>query len=306
MSKQTKGILLAAGGASLWGISGAAAQYLFSTTTISNTWLVSIRLLVAGVLLTLWSLLKFPHQVKQVISSRFNLKFLVLFAVLGMMNSQLTYFLAIKYSNAPTATVIQYLQPVFIILWLALANRQWPRRLDCISILIALVGTFFLATGGHLNQLALTPTALFWGIWCAVAAALYTLLPRPLLQKFDALIICGLAMLISGVLLLPWLVTTPLPHLSTWDWVLIAYIVIGGTMFAYTLFLQSIRYISPAATGILSAFEPLVATLLAVTLLGTRLTLAAVCGSLLILLTTFLQAIPFQQFKNFIHFPHLI
>ena len=198
MSKQTKGILLAASGASLWGISGAAAQYLFSTTTISNTWLVSIRLLVAGVLLTLWSLLKFPHQVKQVISSRFNLKFLVLFAVLGMMNSQLTYFLAIKYSNAPTTTVIQYLQPVFIILWLALANRQWPRRLDCISILIALVGTFFLATGGHLNQLALTPTALFWGIWCAVAAALYTLLPRPLLQKFDALIVCGLAMLISG------------------------------------------------------------------------------------------------------------
>lgn len=151
----------------------------------------------------------------------------------------------------------------------------------------------------------MTPTALFWGIWCAVAAALYTLLPRPLLQKFDALIVCGLAMLISGVLLLPWLVTTPLPYLSTWDWVLIAYIVIGGTMFAYTLFLQSIRYISPAATGILSAFEPLVATLLAVTLLGTRLTLAAVCGSLLILLTTFLQAIPFQKFKTFIHFPHL-
>lgn len=305
MSKQTKGILLAAGGASLWGISGAAAQYLFSTTTISNTWLVSIRLLVAGVLLTLWSLVKSPHQVKQVVSSRFNLKFLVLFAVLGMMNSQLTYFLAIKYSNAPTATVIQYLQPVFIILWLALANRQWPRRLDCISILIALVGTFFLATGGHLNQLALTPPALFWGIWCAVAAALYTLLPRPLLQKFDALIVCGLAMLISGVLLLPWLVTTPLPHLDVWDWTLIAYIVIGGTMFAYTLFLQSIRYISPAATGILSAFEPLVATLLAVTLLGTRLTLAAVCGSLLILLTTFLQAIPFRKFNTFIHFSHL-
>lgn len=125
MSKQTKGILLAASGASLWGISGAAAQYLFSTTTISNTWLVSIRLLVAGVLLTLWSLLKFPHQVKQVISSRFNLKFLVLFAVLGMMNSQLTYFLAIKYSNAPTATVIQYLQPVFIILWLASGPGGW-------------------------------------------------------------------------------------------------------------------------------------------------------------------------------------
>lgn len=304
MSRQSKGILLAAGGASLWGISGAAAQYLFSTTTISNTWLVGVRLLSAGILLTLWDLAKYPQELKKVVSNRTNLKSLFLFAILGMMNSQLTYFLAIKYSNAPTATVIQYLQPVFIIIWLAITNRHWPRRIDCISIVIALVGTFFLATGGHLNRLSLTPPALFWGLWCAVAAALYTLLPRPLLKQFDALVVCGLAMLISGLLLSPWLIATPLPHLTLWAWFLVAYIVIGGTMFAYTLFLQSIRYISPAVTGILSAFEPLVATLLSVTLLGTRLTWAAILGSLLILLTTFLQAIPFQRIKTFLHFPH--
>ena len=46
------------------------------------------------------------------------------------------------------------------------------------------------------------------------------------------------------------------------------------------------------ATGILGAFEPLLATVLAVGLLGTRLTPAMVVGSLLILATTFLQALP--------------
>ena len=305
MSKQTKGVLLAAGGASLWGISGASAQYLFSTTNISNTWFVALRLLVAGALLTIWSVIKAPQQVKKVVTDKANLKLLALFAILGMMNSQLSYFLAIKYSNAPTATVIQYLQPVFIILWLALSTHRWPRRIDCFSILIALIGTFFLATGGHFNQLTLTPLALFWGVWCAAAAALYTLLPRPLLAKFDALVVCGLAMLISGILLLPSLFIIPTPHLSAFEWVLVAYVVIGGTMCSYTLFLQSIRYISPAATGILSAFEPLVATVLAVTLLGTKLTWDAVLGSLLILLTTVLQAVPFKKFIAFIHLPRL-
>lgn len=305
MSNQMKGVLLAAGGASLWGISGAAAQYLFSTTTISNTWLVGLRLLAAGVLLSLWSIIKFPQETKRLVTNKTNLKLLVLFAILGMANSQLTYFLAIKYSNAPTATVIQYLQPVFIILWLALTTRHWPRRIDCFSILIALIGTFFLATGGHFDKLALTPVALFWGVWCAAAAAMYTLLPRPLLNHFDALVVCGFAMLISGILLSPSLILIPAPHLTIWAWMLVAYIVVGGTMFSYTLFLQSIRYISPAATGILSAFEPLVATILAVTLLGTRLTWAAVLGSLLILFTTILQAIPFKKFAVFLHFPHL-
>ena len=305
MSKQARGIILAASGAALWGISGAAAQYLFATTNISNTWLVGLRLLGAGVLLTLWCLLKQPHQLRAMVTNRGNLKLLILFAILGMTNSQLSYFLAIKYSNAPTATVIQYLQPVFIIIWLAISTHRLPRRIDCFSIALALVGTFFLATGGQLNQLTLTPVALFWGIWCAAAAALYTLLPRPLLNRFYALPVCGLAMLISGVLLSPSLVMIPAPHLNLLAWGLVAYIVIGGTMFSYTLFLQSIRYISPAATGILSAFEPLVATILAVTLLGTQLTWAAVFGSVLILLTTVLQAIPFRKFAVFLHWPHL-
>ena len=120
MSKQAKGIILAASGAALWGISGAAAQYLFATTNISNTWLVGLRLLGAGVLLTLWCLLKQPHQLRAMVTNRGNLKLLILFAILGMTNSQLSYFLAIKYINAPTATFIKYLQPVFIIIRLAI------------------------------------------------------------------------------------------------------------------------------------------------------------------------------------------
>ena len=295
MGQQTKGVLLAAGGASLWGGSGAAAQYLFSNTNISTTWLVAVRLLTAGILLTAWGAYKKPAQVRELTSHKHNRLTLISFALLGMMNSQLTYFLAVKYSNAPTATVIQYLQPVIIIAWLALAQRQWPRRIDCISIVIALVGTFYLVTGGHLNSLTLTLVALFWGLWCAFAAALYTMLPRPLLIKYDSLTVCGLAMLISGIILLPWLIKATIPSLTLNQWLLVIYIIVGGTMFSYTMFLQSIRYISPSATGILSAFEPLVATLLAVTLLGTRLTVAAIIGSLLILFTTVLQAIPLQK-----------
>lgn len=298
MTKQMKGILLAVGGASLWGGSGAAAQYLFSQTNITTPWLVAVRLLLAGIVLTTISLLKTPQQVRQIVSSRHQLVSLIGFALFGMLNSQLTYFLAVKYSNAPTATVIQYLQPVIIVIWLAVAQRQWPRRIDCISIFIALVGTFLLVTGGHLGTLALSPRAIFWGLWCAVAAALYTLLPRTLLEKFDALAVCGLAMLFSGICMLPEIISNPLPSLNLGDWLLVGYIVIFGTMFSYTMFLQSIRYINPAVTGILSAFEPLVATLLAVCLLGTKLTGAALGGSLLILLTTLLQSISGERLRK--------
>ena len=81
-------------------------------------------------------------------------------------------------------------------------------------------------------------------------------------------------------------------------WFLVPYLVRVDTMFSYTIVLLSICSISPAVMEILSAFEPLVATFFAVTLLGTRLTGAAVVGSLLILLTTLLQSIPSNYYQR--------
>lgn len=270
MSMKTKGILLAAGGASLWGGSGAAAQQLFMTHAVTTEWLVAVRLLGAGLLLLIWGLIKSSKQINEIIHDRKNMAMVLAFAIFGVMNSQLSYFLAIKYSNAPTATVLQYLQPVLIVLWMAFGQKIRPRRVDGISI------------------------ALAWGLWSAVAATLYTLLPSGLLKKYDAMVVCGLAMFVSGIIMLPWFLTMEQPHLSLFNIVLVIYIVVFGTMFAYTLFLQSIRYIAPSVTGILSAFEPLIATILAVTLLGTKLSTAAIIGSLLIVLTTVIQAVPFN------------
>lgn len=300
MTKTQRGIAMAIAGASLWGGSGAGAQLLFSTSAVTTPWLVSLRLIASGLVLTLFSLIKRPQRVRLILTTQRDLVLLVAFALFGMLNSQLTYFLAIKASNAPTATILQYLQPVMIIAWLAVRNRTWPRRIDTFSIGIALVGTFLLVTGGRLNQLSLTPRALFWGFWCALAATLYTLIPRRLLAKYDSLLVCGLAMLIGGLVCLPNLFLTPWPSLSPTNWAVIAYIVIFGTMLSYTLFLGSINYVSPAVTAILSAFEPLVATGLAVAFLGTRLTGAALVGSLLILLTTAVQALPLKQIRRIV------
>ncbi len=295
MNKKLKGFLLAAGGASFWGGSGAAAQYLFHDTPVTTAWLVGVRMLGAGLLLTLLSCWRKPDQVKQLLTAKRDLLMVIAFAVCGVLNSQLTYFLAIKYSNAPTATVLQYLQPVLIILWVAGRSRRWPRRIDDISVVLALFGTALLVTGGHLGSLTLTPLALFWGLWCALAAAIYTLMPQPLLRRYDTMAVSGLAMIFGGLVMLPELFIHPLPHLTGADWLMVGYVVIFGTMLAYTMFLGSLNFLSPTTTGILGAFEPLIATILAVTLLGTHLTWAMVVGSLLILATTFLQALPVKR-----------
>lgn len=45
-----------------------------------------------------------------------------------------------------SGTMIQFLAPVFIIIYSSLRSKMWLRRIDAISIVVAVVGTFILAT----------------------------------------------------------------------------------------------------------------------------------------------------------------
>ncbi|UUV95558.1 DMT family transporter [Limosilactobacillus fermentum] len=297
MTKKSKGLWMAIIGASFWGGSGAAAQYLFANTSMTAIWLVTVRLLFGGGIMLLIGLARHRDQIKAILSNKRDIAILVIFAFLGNFNSQLTYMLAVQASNASTATVIQYLSPVLIILWLAFRNREWPRRIDVISIIFALVGTFLLVTGGRLDALTITPNALMWGSSAALAASIYTLAPRSLLARYDTITVCGMAMFLGGLCISPNLFLTPVPHFTGLEWLGLIYIVVFGTMMAYTFFLGSVKSISPALTGMLSAFEPLVATFLTVTLLGTKLTSITLLGSFLIIFGILIESIPFKRIK---------
>ena len=281
-----------------WGLLlGWLGQCLFANTSMTAIWLVTVRLLFGGGIMLLIGLARYRDQIKAILSNKRDIAILVIFAFLGNFNSQLTYMLAVQASNASTATVIQYLSPVLIILWLAFRNREWPRRIDVISIIFALVGTFLLVTGGRLDALTITPNALMWGSSAALAASIYTLAPRSLLARYDTITVCGMAMFLGGLCISPNLFLTPVPHFTGLEWLDLIYIIVFGTMMAYTFFLGSVKYISPALTGMLSAFEPLVATFLTVTLLGTKLTSITLLGSFLIIFGILIESIPFKRIK---------
>lgn len=58
MSRELKGALMAAGGGVCWGISGTMGQYLFTHEAMQTTWLIPIRLGLAGLILFVYWLVK--------------------------------------------------------------------------------------------------------------------------------------------------------------------------------------------------------------------------------------------------------
>ena len=291
-SKQDVGAALAVFAASLWGISGACAQYVFEQKGIGIDWLVTVRLLIAGVLLVLLAWWQRPSQVMAVWRHVHSARQLLAFGVLGMLGVQYTYFAVIEHSNAAVGTVLQYLGPTVIAVYLTTVHRRKPSRRELVAIVLAMLGTVLLVTHGELGVLQISPEALMWGLSSALALAFYTVQPVALLKRHDSAVVVGWGMLIGGLAFVGW--SQPWHVSGTWDtgaYLAVLFIVVLGTLVPFYCYLLAVKTIGPQRTSLLACAEPLSAALVSVFWLEVAFGWLDVVGSLCIVLTIFILAI---------------
>lgn len=271
MNKKT-GYVLTVFGAICWAFSGACGQYLFQHRGLDANWLVSVRLTMAGLLLVLYSLVRWRSGAVQMFHSRRSVGAILVFAVFGMAMCQYSYFRSIELSNAATATTLQYTGPALVLLWLALREKRMPAPKELIAVVCAMGGAFLLATHGDPSQLALSPKALLWCVLAAISVAVYSVQPRRLIAEYGTMPVTGFGMLIGGLglcaIFQPWHV------IGRWDAVTVIgmlYIIVFGTICAFCCYLEGVRRIGAAKGSILAAVEPVASTVLSVFWLGVPL-----------------------------------
>ncbi len=286
------GITITLLGGCLWGLSGACGQFLFAQKGACSDWLVPIRLLTAGILPVSYYLLRRPGLTRQIWGSRGSTVTLSAYGVLGMMLCQYSYFKAIEYSNAGTATVLQYLSPVLIMLTMCVREKRLPGIVNTAAVLLALCGVFLLATHGQPGRLAISGAALFWGLFSAVTVVLYNLIPRTLMKTYPTPFLLGWAMLIGGALLCllrrPWLYR-PLVDVQTV--ICLAAIIFLGTIVSFSLYMQGVKLIGPEKASLYACIEPVSAALFSAFWLRVPFGRTDIIGFLCILSTLFLITI---------------
>ena len=185
MSRQLKGALMAAGGGVCWGISGTMGQYLFTHEAMQTTWLIPIRLSLAGLILFVYWLVKDRRLLFAPWRQRDSAVMLVLYGIFGISLSQFLYFLTIQFSNAAIGTIMQDLSPVMVLLVACATAHRKPRAYEIVSIVLALLGVILLTTHGDLTTFAVSPVALVAGVACAVCVTVYNCLcPRRELRDY--------------------------------------------------------------------------------------------------------------------------
>lgn len=288
MKKSTyvKGLIFALMAGVLWGITGPLGQYLFDEKGIVPDWLVPYRLLASGIAILIGLFIKSGKKIFDIWKCKKDAIHISAYSVLGMMAVQYVFFIAVEASNGGTATVLQYTNPVMIIFYMALFKKVRPTRKEVAAVALALTGIFLLSTNGNIHTLVITPKGLFMGLLCAFFTCLYSMIPRKLLDKYDAVIVCGWSMFIGGIVLSLWRRPWSLGIRGDIEvWSLFLVLVFVGTIIPFITSLLAIPIIGPMYANVLASIEPVVASLLTFLFLGTKFGGFEILGFALIVIT---------------------
>ncbi|MBP3815391.1 MAG: EamA family transporter [Firmicutes bacterium] len=289
--KQLKGVIITLIAGTLWGFSGTCAQFLFEDFGITPLYLTNVRMQVTGIILVVFSLIKFRDKVAELFKNKGDLLRLAIFAILGILFNQLSYLETISYTNSGTATIIQYIGPVLIMIISCFIDRRLPTKIEVVAVVLVIVGTWLIATHGDFGSLYITPKGLVWGLLSALAVVFYTMIPIPLIDKYGSIPVTGFGMLIGGTALTVGNRFQGGPESYNARYLIyLAIIIILGTVVAYTGYLVGVKYCGAVKASMIASIEPVSATVFMVVWLGERFFAIDFVGFLCIFLTVFLLA----------------
>ena len=298
-NRMITGTIVTIAGGILWGVSGLCGQYMFQNKGVTAPWLVSVRLVAAGLLMLCYYFLTDREQTLAIWKSKRDRRDVLIYGLLGMMPCQYAYFQTIEWSNAGTATVIQYLGPALIVIWVCFRTKRMPTVQEVIGVILAVIGVFLIATHGNPTTLALSGRALLMGLASAVAVALYTLEPARLQKKYDTPLILAWGMAIGGIALTlisrPW--TVKGIQADTEMFTALAFVVVFGTMAGFSLYMTGVKLISSVKSSLYACMEPVSSMILTVLWMKVKFTTPDLIGTLFVIATIIILAIPTKKHK---------
>lgn len=290
-----RGVVAALIGGAMWGFSGTCAQYLYQHYEIDPLFITWVRMLGSGILFLILLAFTQRGKLRAIAGDNRELGRLALFGIAGLFLCQFTYTTSVNATNAGTATVLQSLNTVFILVATCLMMRRAPRAMELGGLALALVATWLIATKGNLTALMIPPAGLAWGLINAASCTFYIMYPKHLFARWGSLPVTGIGMLIGGIAAVAiwglgglWGAAPVVPQLGFDGVLVLAAIVVVGTLAAFGLYLHGVSIVGSVKGGLLGTTEPASAMVFAALWLGTMFTWADWIGLVLMVAMIFL------------------
>jgi drug/metabolite transporter (DMT)-like permease len=207
--------------------------------------------------------------------------------VLGIVANQFAFVVALSYTSVAHGAVVGATAPVLVLLLAAAVGQERLRRRRMVGMLLAAAGVAIIqlgrapAGGSSLlgDGIMLLNAALFAG---------FSVLGKDLSAEVGTLAVNAVAFWGGAVLAFPfavwglWQLGGP-QQIGAAAWTGIVYMSIAPSIVGYLIYSHALRYLSASRVSSVTYLQPVLATLLAVAILGERPGLVYVCGAAVIL-----------------------
>jgi drug/metabolite transporter (DMT)-like permease len=274
-----------------WGAAAVFGKAIFNGSlfagraAISPMVLTQMRTSFAVIMLALFLLLRFGQRIFRINRRDLTLCFLV--GTLGVACSNYFYYLAVQKATVALAITVQYIAPVWVLLYMVLRGRQKATLQRTVAALVAMVGTA-LAIGVFHSNAKVSTLAVGAALLASFGYAFYNIGGQGLVTRNHQLTV--MFYVLSSAALL-WLVVNPPWHLAAqhfssaqWEF----FFVFGClSMFVpYMFYFSGLKYLDPTRAVITSCLEPVFAIVFAVMFVHERLAALQVVGILAVLAAT--------------------
>ncbi len=264
-----------------WGASGVAVK--IAQLQLGTFEIVALRFIIAAPLLVMATILLKGSKAFTI--DKKDLPFIAILAFLGIPLEFLLQVTSLAYTTATCFTLIFSLSPFFIIFASAILLNEKITRHKAIGALLGFAGVAFIITNG-----SLAVSSNFLGDGIAILAnvvwALYTVLGKPINEKYSALTVLNYTFIFGALELVPFYLLSPM--LSPVDftgstWIAMGFLTILCSLVAFLLYNYGTEKLPASIAGMFIYVQPLSGVILAALVLGESITVYTVLGTFLII-----------------------
>jgi len=259
--RMARGVLLALVSAVMWGVSGAVAAGVFDV--VSPAYVAQARSLIALVVLV-------PFAAwRGVLRPTAPLwKYVLLGVNLAVVN--VTFYWALDLLGVGPGATIQFLGPIFVLIWIATVRGASVRALVWFAAVAAVVGVAMVTQAWTFEPSDALGIAA--GLAAALTFATYLLFGEHLADSYDAVQIATWGFVFSAIIWLvvlpPWTFPSTIGGGAWRDLVIIG---LMGTAIPFILELSALSMVSSGIVGVVATIEPAVGAVSASILLSQAL-----------------------------------
>ncbi len=271
----------------LWAINFIVAK--FAVRELPAVMTAGLRTVLAGALI--WPIYFWERRAKGGSTwTKADLPMLVYLGLFGVVLNQLFFVIGISRTSVAHAAIMIGMTPILVLVIASAIGQESISVTKLIGMAVALAGVVALQFAPS-NGTGTSFAGDFFIFLASFTFALFTVMGKRVASTFGSITVNTFAYVGGGATLLP--VTLwqaygfPFRHVSWAAWASIVYMAAFPSVLCYIIYYYALSYIPASRVSAFSYLQPLLATVMAIPLLGETPTMSLVMGGSLVLLGVF-------------------